>query len=234
MKRLEIKKTVFVQLSLVFVTFSLLIATTANAQKYDLNTLDELKLEGGNSNYVGEINKIAQNISEPEYTITYENGELKDVSVTGTKDKFVPEYLDVAILNLKNNRRSNQPEKIGVFYTVDKNASYKGGQKALKEAIESKLEYPQDDLDWGVQGTVYINFVVDENGKIPYISATDDINPDMKWYKTELEQQAINAVKATSGKWIPAQKDGVKVASLAVVPIKFEEKLDPSLVGWIQ
>lgn len=234
MKRLVSKKSQFMQLSLVFVTFSLLMATTATAQKYDLNTFDELKLEGGNSNFVGEINKIVKNIPEPEYIITYENGELKDVVVTGTEDKVVPEYLDVAILESNNGGQNNHPEKIGVFYTVDKKASYKGGQQALKEDIENQLEYPQDDLDWGVQGTVYVKFVVDENGKIPYISASDNINPEMKTYKNELEQQAINAVKATSGKWIPGQKDGLNVASLAVVPIKFEEKLDPSLMDWIQ
>jgi hypothetical protein len=235
MKKLVIRKSLFNPLSLLFLTFSLLTATTANAQSYKLSSSNELKeLEGKNLNYINEINKITKQFPDAEFSYNFANGQLKDVTVNGIDDIITRQHLEVVLFNLKNNKLKNDSKELGVFYTVDKEPSFKGGQEKLDQTIQNNLTYPEDALNWGASGTIYVKFVVDENGKIPYITTSDLVNTHNKMYKKELEQHAIQAVEATSGKWTPAQEDGVNVASLAVVPIKFKEELDPGLVDWVE
>jgi hypothetical protein len=235
MKKLVTKKTVFNPFSLMFLTFSLLMGTTVSAQNYKLSSSNELKeLEGKNMNYINEINKITQQFPEAEYSYNFANGKLKDVTVTGINDIMARQHIEVVLFNIKNNKLKNESDQLGVFYTVDKEPQFKGGEEALKNTIQNKLTYPEDALNWGASGTIYVKFVIDENGKIPYITTSDMVNTHNKMYTKELEQNAIKAVEATSGQWKPAQEDGVNVASLAVVPIKFKEELDPSLADWIE
>ena len=206
MKRLVLKKSLFTPLFLVFTTFALLLATNANAQTCKLSSSKEFRqLEGNNANYIKELDKITQQFPEAEYSYEFDNGKLKDVSVTGIDDIVKRKHLEVVLLNLKNNKLKNESDELGVFYSVDKEPQYKGGESALKEKISNNLTYPEDALDWGASGTVFVKFVVDENGKIPYITTSDMLNTDIGRYKKELEQQAIKAVKSTSGKWIPGK-----------------------------
>ena len=235
MKRLVLKKIMFTPLSLVFLTSSLLLATTANAQSYKLSSSNELKeLEGKNLSYINEINQITKQFPEAEYSYNFANGKLKDVTVSGIDDIMKRQRIEVVLFNIKNNTLKNDSKELGVFYTVDKKPVFKGGKEALDQTIQNNLTYPEDALDWGASGTVYVKFVIDENGKISYITTSDMLNTHNNMYKKELEQHAIQAVEATSGSWIPAQEDGVNVASLAVVPIKFKEELDPGLAAWIE
>jgi len=235
MKRLVAKKTMFTPLFLVLTTLTLLLAPNANAQSYKLSSSNDLKaIEGKNTNYINEINKITQQFPEAEYSYSFDKGKLKDVTVNGIDDVMKRQRLEVVLFNLKNNKLKNDSKQLGVFYTVDKEAQYKGGEDALESKIQYNLTYPEDALDWGISGTVYVKFVIDENGKIPYITTSDMLSDNNKEYTKELEQDAVKAVKATSGHWIPAKEDGVSVASLAVVPITFKEELSPGVVDWVE
>jgi len=235
MKKLVAKKLLFTPLSLLFLTFFLLMATTANAQNYKLSSSNELKeLAGKNMNFINEINRITQQFPDAEYSYNFANGKLKDVTVTGVNDIMTRQRLEVVLFNMKNNKLKNESDQLGVFYSVDKEPQFKGGEDALENTLQSNITYPEDALDWGASGTIYVKFVIDESGKIPYITTSDMVNTHNKTYKKELEQHAIQAVEATSGKWVPAQEDGVNVASLAVVPIKFKEELSPGLTDWVE
>jgi len=56
----------------------------------------------------------------------------------------------------------------------------------------------------------------------------------MDFYLEDLEEQAIRAIKATKGKWKPAEVDNVEVASLSVLPITFDFQTNPTLPALIR
>jgi hypothetical protein len=89
-------------------------------------------------------------------------------------------------------------------------------------------------LNWGVEGTIFVKFVVDENGENPFATTASNIETSMDRYLEDLERQAVEAVKATSGDWEPGKVNGVEVASMAVVPITFEFETHPSLPAAIR
>lgn len=124
--------------------------------------------------------------------------------------------------------------RIGVFYSVDEEADFEGGREALQETILSNLKYPETAKNWGMEGTIFVKFVVDENGNIPFATTTSNIETSMERYLTDMEEQAIKAIKATSGEWEPAEVENVEVASLSVLPITFDFEKNPTLPALIR
>ena len=128
----------------------------------------------------------------------------------------------------------NKANQIGVFYSVDESPKYKDGRDELQEDLLGNLTYPEDVQDWGLEGTIFVKFVVDENGEIPFATTATNIEPTVDVYLEELRQQAVEAIKATSGKWEPGKIDGEEVSSLAVVPVTFDFRKNPSLPALIR
>ena len=125
-----------------------------------------------------------------------------------------------------------KPNRIGVFYSVDKEPKYNGGRDKLEEVLQNILEYPEDAEDWGLEGTIYVQFVVDEDGEIPFATTNTNVETAIDPYLKDLEQQAVSAVKATSGDWQPGQIEGVEVPALVVVPFTFEIEYENPLLAF--
>ena len=68
-------------------------------------------------------------------------------------------------------------EKSEVYYQVDEAAEPEGGMMAFRKHIAENVLYPKDAAAKGVQGKVYIQFIVDENGKIVKAVQSSEIPP---------------------------------------------------------
>jgi len=64
-----------------------------------------------------------------------------------------------------------QPGESLVYFQPDEMAEYPGGFIELRKFVAVNLKYPEKAKENGVQGKVYIQFVVDEEGKIIPVSA---------------------------------------------------------------
>ena len=66
------------------------------------------------------------------------------------------------------------PTDSTVTVSADKtNPEFKGGQKALKKFLSKNLEYPEVAVNYSVEGSVIMTFVVGEDGSLSDISAHD-------------------------------------------------------------
>lgn len=189
------------------------------------------KLQDKNMDYMMQIYRITEDYPAFTYKYNYENGKVKKVTVTGVEDEIDRKRLEVILFDLQSNRNKikHKRNRIGVFYSVDKNAQPKMDEDEFIDEIRSNLSYPEDAKKWGAEGTVFVKFVVDKNGEIPFITASENIETSQEHLVKALKKEAISAVKKTSGQWEPGEIDGVPVASLAVVPVKFNVKTDPSI-----
>lgn len=237
MRNLIFKKTVVNSITILFVMLILTIVPVS-AQKTDMmgSHSDMEKIQDENMDYMKKINEIIKDYPAFSYSYKFDNGKVKDVVVTGVDNDIDRKKLEVYLFDLKSNKNmiKNQANRVGVFYSVDKEAHYKDGRDALERQIRSNLKYPEDAKNWGVEGTIYVKFVVDEDGKISYATTDSNIETSMETYLKELERQAVSAVKSTSGDWEPAKVEGVDVASLAVVPVTFDFEKNPTLPALIR
>lgn len=202
----------------------------------DLSGSDLERMQDRNMNYLFQINEIVKDYPAFSYSYKMNDGKLQDVTVTGVEHDIDRKKLEVILFDLKSNRNQMKTtaNRIGVFYSVDEEADFEGGREALQETILSNLKYPETAKNWGMEGTIFVKFVVDENGNIPFATTTSNIETSMERYLTDMEEQAIKAIKATSGEWEPAEVENVEVASLSVLPITFDFEKNPTLPALIR
>lgn len=111
------------------------------------------------------------------------------------------------------------PQKLddddGGFVPVEIEAEYPGGTNAWRRYLTSSLEknYPQDAIDNNVQGTVFVQFIVDAEGNVSNVEAVS--GPE------ELKPAAVAVIKK-SGKWTPAFQNKRHVKSYKRQPIVFK------------
>lgn len=106
------------------------------------------------------------------------------------------------------------PDKEGYYSNTEILPAYPGGQKALENFFARNIQYPADASDNGVEGTVNINFSVDENGKI----YTPKVISSKIGYG--LEDEALAAFKKMP-KWTPGKIKGKNVKTRYTLPVKF-------------
>lgn len=105
-----------------------------------------------------------------------------------------------------------------IFYSVQVMPEFIWGKKAMFKFIEENLVYPERAKEKGIEGTVYIKFVVEKDGSLNYITL---LNKDTLGYGCE--QEAINVVKKMP-KWRPGIQDAIKMRIYFTIPITFKLK----------
>lgn len=96
----------------------------------------------------------------------------------------------------------------------DSPPQFPGGDKARVEYTVAHTQYPDDARKAGIEGTVYIQFVVTETGEVDNVII-------MKGVHQSLDRIANTAIK-NMPRWIPAVKDNRPVSYQMTMPIKFE------------
>ena len=105
-----------------------------------------------------------------------------------------------------------------IYYKAEVDPSYNGGEKAMMDYLRDNLKYPQEAQDKEVEGTVFVDFVVDQNGNVTEVVASDVIgeNADML-----LKEEAVRVVAAMP-QWVAGTQRGAAVDTHFSVPITFE------------
>ena len=97
---------------------------------------------------------------------------------------------------------------------VESMPSFPGGEEAMMTYLEKKVRYPKEAAENGIEGIVYIEFVVEENGDIVKSKI-------LRGLSEEIDNEALRVIR-NMPKWIPGENDGKPVPASFVLPIKFE------------
>lgn len=102
-----------------------------------------------------------------------------------------------------------------IYEIVDQEPQFPGGYQKFREYLQKTIQYPKKALKDSTEGTVYVSFVVNEDGTIS----------DAKVLKSipELNEEAIRVMQK-SPKWIPGKMNGRPVRTMMRVPITFRLK----------
>jgi len=106
-------------------------------------------------------------------------------------------------------------DKAGVYTRAEVAPAYPGGQSGLDDYITSNIEYPSDAIDNNVEGTVYVQFAVDNNGKVSNVTTMGNK------LGYGLEEEAVKVVSAMPA-WTPGQVKGKKVKTWRTLPIVYK------------
>jgi periplasmic protein TonB len=104
--------------------------------------------------------------------------------------------------------------KDDVFVRSEVAPTYAGGESAMIKYLQKNLRYPVIAKENGVKGTVFVQFVVEKDGKV------DDVTV-VKGVDKLLDAEAKRVVTAMP-KWSAGQQNGKAVAVQYVLPVKFD------------
>ncbi|PZR29630.1 MAG: hypothetical protein DI535_02665 [Citrobacter freundii] len=105
-----------------------------------------------------------------------------------------------------------EKDKMGIYTRAEVSPNYGGN---LESYIQDNIQYPQDAIDNNIEGTVQVQFAVDENGKVTNVSTLGNK------LGYGLEEEAIKVVSAMP-KWTPGQVKGKKVKTWRTLPIVYQ------------
>jgi TonB family protein len=178
-----------------------------------------------------KIYEVIDDYPDFSYEYEFEDYELKSVTVKGVPDETEREKLELWLVELKKDQMEmeNKTDEEGIYLYTEQEAKPKGGYEQFYENLYENLKYPEAAENKGVEGNVYVRFIVDQNGDILKASAAEDIETPYGYAVDELKEEAVEAVKETSGNWEPATVNGVPVAEWVVLPVQFNFKIDPTL-----
>ena len=140
------------------------------------------------------------------------------------KDEDEREETDIIIIDQEADddiviELEKEPEPVveKIFDVVEENPEFKGGMAKLYEFIGNNTQYPKMAEENGIQGKVFVQFVVCKDGTIKDVKVVKGV------HKT-LDSEAVRVVK-TMPKWNPGKQRGKSVNVNYTLPIKFIRSL---------
>ena len=101
-----------------------------------------------------------------------------------------------------------------IFEIVEESAEFPGGMAACLKWLGDNLQYPSIASENGVQGRVYVAFVVNTDGSIVDVKIARGVDP-------HLDKEALRVVSKMP-KWKPGRQGGRNVRVRATVPVNFK------------
>ncbi len=100
-----------------------------------------------------------------------------------------------------------------IFTIVEEQPSFPGGESAMMDYLRNNIKYPQLAKESNIQGTVYVQFVVEPNGSISNTKI-------MRGIGGGCDEEAIRVVKNMPS-WQPGKQRGKPVRVYFNLPIRF-------------
>ena len=100
-----------------------------------------------------------------------------------------------------------------IFNIVEKQPQFPGGIGAFYKYFQKKMKYPSQARRMGVEGKVFVQFVVDRSGNISEVKVIRGVGAGC-------DEEAARVIK-NSPKWNPGKQRGIAVKVRMVLPITF-------------
>ncbi len=101
-----------------------------------------------------------------------------------------------------------------IFLVVEESASPKGGMAAFYKYVSEKMKYPAQARRMGIEGKVFVEFVINRDGSITDVKAIKGIGAGC-------DEEAVRVVQSAPP-WNPGKQRGKPVRQRYVVPIIFK------------
>ncbi len=132
--------------------------------------------------------------------------EELDIEDTEMDEDSEIDFADIAV-------DEEEEEDAPVFYIVEDMPEFPGGESALHAFISKSVKYPVIAQENGIQGRVYISFVINAKGLVESIKIARGVDP-------ALDKEAVRVIKSMP-KWKPGKQRGKPVKVSFTVPINF-------------
>ena len=212
---LENKKLMFIQIGLII---SLAVAWAVfEIKSYDKRELTDIgrTVEVVEEEMV-EITKQEQKpqpVEVPKQTtqiqVVEDDVEVEDVDINAEVDQneVIEEYVPVEV-------EEEEIVEAEIFTIVEEMPDFPGGMAKLADYLAKNIKYPQMARESGIQGRVFVNFVIEPDGSVSNVNV-------MRSLGGGCDEEAIRVVKSMP-KWKPGKQRGKPVRVSYILPVNFK------------
>jgi len=211
---LENKKRLFVQIGIIFalvVVFMAFEYRQYDRQIVDLGVLDVDFIEEEDIPITRQETPPPPPPPEPstELIIVDDDVEIEEeftIDIEATVFTEVEEFTPIIV-------EEEEVEEEQIFTIVEDQPSFPGGDAALMRYLQENLKYPTMAREAGIQGTVFVTFVVERDGSITDVRILRGVGGG-------LDEEAIRVVQSMPA-WTPGRQRGQAVRVQFNLPIRF-------------
>lgn len=188
---------------------------TSCVSKKKYNQLLQEKTEADDKAYRlaitnSDLTRVSEEMAE-DYKTAMKNLTQLEREYASYK-KANPEQ-DLLIIDEEVDGAYKSDKETETYSVVEKMPEFPGGIDALMQYLSRKIRYPNKAQDNGVQGRVYVQFVVAKDGSIENVEVIRGIG-------SGCDEESIRVVK-NMPKWTPGEQRGKKVRVKYTLPIRF-------------
>lgn len=129
------------------------------------------------------------------------------------EDSEIDEETAIDIAPTLNEEEEEDDAEAPVFVVVEDMPQFPGGDLALRKWIGKAVKYPVIAQENGVQGKVYVSFVINKQGRVEAARVARGVDPS-------LDKEALRVVNSMPS-WKPGKQRGKPVKVSYTVPINF-------------
>ena len=143
-----------------------------------------------------------------EIAISDNNVETEDIEINAVveQNEIIEEYVAPEVVE-------EVVVEQEIFTMVEEMPSYPGGEAKLMDYIAKNMRYPQIARESGIQGRVFLNFVVEPDGSLSNVVVARGIGGGC-------DEEAVRVVKSMP-KWKPGKQRGRAVRVSYTLPVNF-------------
>ena len=206
----------FIQIGMVI---SLLVAWLAFEHKsYDKREIDpslinrEVVLDEEMVEITKQEEPKPQPVEMPKQTtqleIVEDDVEVDDIEINAEveQNEVIEEYVAPEVVD-------EEVVEQEIFKIVEEMPSFPGGEGKLMEYVSKNIKYPQIARETGIQGRVFVNFVVEPDGSVSNVTVLRGIGGGC-------DEEAMRVVK-NMPKWKPGKQRGKAVRVQYMLPVNF-------------
>jgi len=150
-------------------------------------------------------------IQQPEIIEVPDEEEIED-EIEVDLDVEITE--ETAIEEIIFEEAPEEEEADQIFTIVEENAAFPGGNKAYGKYLKKNLKYPNQARRMGIEGKVYVQFIVGKKGEITNVKAVKGIGAGC-------DEEAVRVIR-NSPNWTPGKQRGRPVKQRMIIPIVFK------------
>ncbi|MEI6122094.1 MAG: energy transducer TonB [Bacteroidota bacterium] len=154
--------------------------------------------------------------------VTVNSSEVDDIDIGDLKDKAFNPNIDTTggIMDIKEdtppNRIIDEGDELKIHTFVEEWPEFPGGDAGRIKFLSENIKYPQVAKETGIQGPVFLTFVIERDGNVSNVALIRGIGGGC-------DEEAIRVVN-NMPRWKPGRQNGKEVRVQFNMPIAFTLK----------
>lgn len=207
---------------LTFILIGLIVSLALTWAVFEIKSYDKIEL--------ADIGRTVEVVEEEMVEITKQEQKPQPVEVPKQTTQIQVVEDDVEVEDVEINAEVDQNEVIEeyiapeveeeevveaeIFTIVEEMPEFPGGMAKLADYLAKNIKYPQMARESGIQGRVFVNFVIEPDGHVSNVNV-------MRSLGGGCDEEAIRVVKSMP-KWKPGKQRGKPVRVSYILPVNFK------------